>query len=339
MNENTILVDLKEQFLSEREDIQKLLNQNLIKIQEIENYLDSIYNNEDSNFRIFSPRSAENLYKENIDNKLSEKHSMEIRNRDYYKRINQLDKYLYAMDKLDLKNTEEKNTCSIILSETDKYDVEKNLKILDIQEKERQRIARDLHDSSLQNLAHLVHKIELSSMFIDQDPLRAKLELATVNKNLKAIIDDIRNNIFNMRPMTFDDLGLKDCFERLFMNLKKSHPNFDFVSDIQEIKSKNDLVLMTIYRVVQECCMNAIKHSNGNKIFVSLNMIDSDCIITIKDNGIGFNVFEALEKNERHYGLSIMSERIQLINGKIEFDSDENGTQISIAIPISIIEG
>lgn len=339
MNVNAILVDLKEQFLSEREDMQKLLDENLTKIQEIEEYLDSIYNNEDSNFKIFSPRSAENLYKENIDNSISKKHKLEIQNRDYYKRINQLNRYLSAMDKLESENTADNNDSTVTISETEMYDVEKSLKILDIQEKERQRIARDLHDSSLQNLAHLVHKIELSSMFIDQDPLRAKLELAAVNKNLKTIIDDIRNTIFNMRPMTFDDLGLKDCFERLFVNLKTSYPDFDFTSDIQEVTSKNDLILMTIYRVVQECCLNAIKHSNGNKIFVSLKKTEFNCVITIKDNGTGFNVLEAFEKNEKHYGLSIIRERVQLIGGKIEFDSNKNGTEISIVIPLNKIEG
>ena len=91
--------------------------------------------------------------------------------------------------------------------------------ILTIQEDERKRIARDLHDTSLQNLAHLIHKIELSSMYIDVDPNQAKLELASVNKKLREIIDEIRSILFDLRPMTFDDLGLKAALERLLMNL------------------------------------------------------------------------------------------------------------------------
>ena len=70
-----------------------------------------------------------------------------------------------------------------------------NLMALSIQEEDRQRIARELHDTSLQNLAHLIHKIELSSLYIDQDPVRAKLELSAVNKNLREIIEEIRCTI------------------------------------------------------------------------------------------------------------------------------------------------
>ncbi len=339
MEEKNILKDLHEQLSEERDEVQKLLNVNLSKISEIEEFLKSIYEKEDSDFKIFSPRSAENLYKENIDKSVSEKQTLEIENRTYYKRLNQLDRYLEGLKKLDTESVVDKDTSSLTVSCCENIDTGNSLKVLDIQEKERQRIARDLHDSSLQNLAHLVHKIELSSMFIDQDPLRAKLELATVSKNLRSVIDDIRNTIFDMRPMTFDDLGLKDCFERLFINLKQANPAFDFSSDIDELTSENDLVLMTIYRVVQECCSNAIKHSGGNHIFVSLKKDDVDCIITIKDNGKGFDIQETFNRNEKHFGLSIMSERVQLIGGSIKVNSDSNGTEIYIIIPLNRIEG
>ena len=100
--------------------------------------------------------------------------------------------------------------------------INQRLQILDIQEKERQRIARDLHDSSLQNLSHLLHNVELSSLYVDEDPVKAKLELAVVNSRLKSIIQEIRDTIFDLRPMTFDDLGLKEAFERLVYKLRES---------------------------------------------------------------------------------------------------------------------
>ena len=74
--------------------------------------------------------------------------------------------------------------------------LDERLNILSIQEEERQRIARDLHDSSVQNLTHLVHKIELSGLYMDTDPVRAKLELTNISKSLKSILEDIRNTIF-----------------------------------------------------------------------------------------------------------------------------------------------
>lgn len=82
-------------------------------------------------------------------------------------------------------------------------------------ETERKRIVSELHDTSLQNIAHFVHMIELASLYIDKDPARAKMELNSVSKGLHNVIEDIRSTIFNLRPMTFDDLGLKASFERL----------------------------------------------------------------------------------------------------------------------------
>jgi signal transduction histidine kinase len=77
-------------------------------------------------------------------------------------------------------------------------------------ETDRQRIAKDLHDTSLQNLTAIVHKVELASMYINQDPIRAKMELSVISNSLKDTINEIRDTIFELRPMSFDDLGFRD---------------------------------------------------------------------------------------------------------------------------------
>lgn len=209
----------------------------------------------------------------------------------------------------------------------------KKISVLEIQEKERQRIARDLHDSSLQNLTYLVHKVELSSLYIDQDPIKAKLELATIEKNLHKVIEDIRNCIFDLRPMSLDDLGLKETIEKLLLVLNQDKC-FKIIMDIDNIASENSeskIILISIYRVIQECVQNSIKHSKGDKINVSLKDKKDIYEIIIQDNGIGFDVNEAMKK-DKHFGLSVIKERVFLLNGKIEIDS-QNGTLIKIEIP------
>lgn len=209
---------------------------------------------------------------------------------------------------------------------------DKSLKVLKIQEEDRQRIARDLHDTSLQNLAHLIHKIELSSMYIDKDPIRAKLELSVVNKNLKEIIDEIRNTIFDLRPMSFDDLGLKATFERMICNINEDLV-FKVETDIDDISCDNDIVLATIYRVVQECFSNAIKHSGGTKIIFNCKCIGHVCVIDMIDDGRGFTDEDM--KKDKHFGISVMKERVNLLGGTIIIDSQKNiGTSIKIEIPL-----
>lgn len=211
----------------------------------------------------------------------------------------------------------------------------KQFSVLDVQEKERQRIARDLHDSSLQDLTHLVHQVELSSLYIDQDPLKAKLELASIESGLRKVIDDIRNRIYDLRPMTFDDLGLRETLLNFFSVLNREG-HFEILVDIDDIEDEflteeKEISLIMIYRIIQECVQNGMEHSRGNQIKVVLKKKKNFILIQIADNGIGFDLEEA-EKKDRHFGLSVVKERAFLLGGEMKIDTD-HGTTVSIEIP------
>lgn len=205
------------------------------------------------------------------------------------------------------------------------------MSILDIRETERQRIAKDLHDISLQNLSHLIHKIELSSIYIDNDPIKAKLELATVEKELRHIIEEMRTVIYNMYPVSLEDLGLKITIEKS-LNLMNKDCKFTLETDIEDVSCENELIQISLLRLIQECCRNAIKHSKGDKLFVSLKKNENGYHINIKDNGLGFQKKE-VDESDFHFGLSIMKETVYLLNGKINIDTSKNGTIIEIEIP------
>lgn len=210
----------------------------------------------------------------------------------------------------------------------------KQFSVMDVQEKERQRIARDLHDSSLQNLTHLVHKVELSSLYIDQDPVKAKLELATIESGLRKVIDDIRNRIYDLRPMTFDDLGLREALSNIF-SLLNQDGKFEIRMEIDQIEDgfageERDFFLIMIYHIIKECVQNSIKHSGGNLIEVSLKEKQKAYIIKIKDNGIGFDIKEAAKK-DRHFGLLVVEERVFLLGGEMQINT-QDGTSIEIEI-------
>ena len=230
----------------------------------------------------------------------------------------------------------EENKRELEIKENHRGDIfNKRLQILDIQEKERHRIARDLHDTTLQNLSHLVHNIELSSLYIDKDPIRARLELEVVNKKLKSVIQEMRNIIFDLRPMTFDDFGIKESFERLVDKLKEtSKISIDY--NIDNINCNNSLILMTIFRIVEECLNNAIKHSGGSKIFFEIKKDDNDnCIIVVSDIGVSFDSKNISSSKDGHFGLCILEERVKLLSGTMQIDSKpEHGTTIKILVPL-----
>lgn len=312
------LLEMYKSFNEEAEELNNRIQNNLARISEIDEYLNYVYNQEDIDFKIFSPRDVDSIYKENLNINKAEKSKLENDNKIIYKKLNKIRSYINCLRE------------SIVI----KNDT-KNYKVLDIQEKERQRIARDLHDSSLQTLSYLVHKIELASLYMEKDIIQAKLELETVSKGLKEVIDEIRNTIFDLRPMHFDDLGFIDTMNGFFAKLKESNPSFDFITNVSQIDISDNIFLMSIYRVVQEACENAVKHSNGNKVQVDIEQKDNICYILIKDNGCGFDIEEALKANEKHYGLDIIRERVMLLGGDVKYHSSKNeGTEITIQIPL-----
>lgn len=316
--EYTSLNEMYISLMEEEEYLNREIKKNLFRISEIDAYLQLLHDQEEEDFKVFSPRNIEEIHKESIAIQKQEKSRLEGENRNLYSRLNIITSFAKGLQRaMDADTSFNK------------------LEILDVQEKERQRIARDLHDTSLQNLTHLVHKVELASIYIDRDTVQAKLELATINKGLKEVIEDIRNTIFDLRPMSFDDLGLKEAFERFFTVLKDNNKSIDFDVNIDAFTCDNELMRIAIFRIVQEACVNAVEHSGGNKIKIRIAEEEKWCKIIIKDNGKGFTAEELSDKDNKNFGVAIMKERVNLLDGKINIYSVlGGGTEIRIEIPL-----
>lgn len=209
-----------------------------------------------------------------------------------------------------------------------------DLSILKIQEKERQRIAMELHDTSLQTLAHMIHQVELANIYMDKDIVKSKLELAEVKQNIKIVIQEIRDTIFDLRPMSFEDLGIVETIERFIDHVDKNH-SFHIYTDIQNIDTNYYIILTNIYRIIQECISNAVKHSGGDEIHLKCFSKDKICYIEIEDNGIGFVDGEYEKDDQKHFGLSMVKERVHILRGEINISSVINrGTKIVVKIPL-----
>lgn len=326
MNDDQLktLDELLKDRLQEKKKIEKELSKNLNRIKEINTFLDSM--TEASDFKVFSPRTAESLHREEIKEVREEKDKLEIDNDSYYKKIGKIEGDIERI--------------SFLIEEHKKTKGNLHLIILDMQEKERGRIARELHDSSIQNLTHLIHGLELSSLYIDKDPIQAKLELESCSQTLKKAIDEIRDTVFDLRPMSFDDLGFNQCIEILIDTLKTQNPEFTFISDVDifDTKVENDqknyqLFLVSVYRIVHEALLNAVKHSKGSKVELSIKKTDDHLIIKVIDNGKGFIKKDGCPA-DKHFGISVMQERVFLLGGIFEINSNVGvGTRIFISFP------
>ena len=203
------------------------------------------------------------------------------------------------------------------------------LEILSMQEAERKRIAEDLYDTTVQDLVHLSQQLELAILYLDKDTIQTKKELSEARNNIKKIIEDMRETIYDLRPMAFDDIGWESAIENLKNNLEeKNDINVNF--NICNIDNYDSLIKITIYRIIREACQNILKHANASKMVVNMKENTNSISLMIMDDGIGIGEYDRMN----HFGLSMVKEKVGLLSGRLSIFTNENGTTLDITIPI-----
>lgn len=316
------------------------LNKNCIEIGKIDAKIKEIDEKVDVAMEVFSPHTQINDFTREEIHNLSEKKKQLIEiNDEIIKEIEELNSEeqliedaISDLDKLNDKIREkldnEESSENIVEEKEEKYKIS-GITILEMQEMERQRIARDLHDSPVQVLTNCIHKAELCSRVIDLDPIRAKLELEILSNTIRETINEIRGIILDLRPMAFDDLGFEISLEKIINQIKiesKMKIDIEYVGEKVKI---TPLVGLTIIRIVQEACNNSIKHSKGKNIKITFIYSEKSIKLNIEDDGTGYDT----SKSESGFGLSIMKERVYLLNGIINIESNNSGTKILLEIP------
>jgi len=212
------------------------------------------------------------------------------------------------------------------------------VRIIKAQEEERQRVARDIHDGPAQTMSNVVLKAELCERMMEVDLDRTKDELRELKTVVRECLKDIRRIIYNLRPMSLDDLGLIPTLQRYVQSITdESGINISFKNkgDFDDI---SNTISLTVFRLVQEALNNTKKHAKAENSVVNLEVINEEVKIYIYDDGQGFEV--SAKKNTETYafsgfGLMSMKERIDLLNGSFEIDSNPGkGTRIYISIPL-----
>ena len=229
------------------------------------------------------------------------------------------------VDRLNAENIAEKINQQKIISS----------KIVENQENEQNRIAREIHDGIGQMLTGL--KFSLESINLD-DKEKSAQKIEYLKKLSLDIIKGVRTATFNLMPPELSDYGIVSSLSKLTLELSKlTGKNIAFYNKTNFDKRLDSLIEINIYRLTQEAINNAIKYAESSHIIVQLSHSSNMLSLTIDDNGKGFNVTEA-EKNktsESGMGLLFMKERIQYINGRIFFNSIVGeGTRITFNIPI-----
>jgi len=306
------------------------------KKKQIEYVIAEREKNKNPNYTMFSPLDTEDTYEQDV----AEKDALDEITQKLSEVTSEWEQQkcmLQAFEKL-------KKFCSSIekLADTDELDnalMNYSTKILATQEMDRNRIARDLHDSTVQGLTTLVHKTEYCSKLLDKDPVRVKLELQSMIELNKDIINGMREIIYDLRPMSLNNLGLVSTIESYCLYLRRNG-HTDIVLQVKgQERELTSIMSITLFRIIQEACNNALRHACAKKITVKLTYTDDTIVLDIDDNGNGFEVSQVEERNEddelHGFGLSIMKERARLLNGTFSLKTKPGkGTKIHVVVPV-----
>jgi PAS domain S-box-containing protein len=204
--------------------------------------------------------------------------------------------------------------------------------IVNTQEAERKRFAKDIHDSIGQQLSAIKFYIG-TSVSVTSDE-RQKQLLIKANDGLVSALADIRNICFNLMPKTLENFGLAESLNELCKQTEVNQA-LTFTLKVQDkFPLLNKHLEISIFRVVQEFINNALKHSNASAISIELQHTKTNIKITLKDNGKGFDT--KLIKKTNGMGLRNVESRIVPYNGEIDISSILNkGTQYKISIPLT----
>lgn len=205
--------------------------------------------------------------------------------------------------------------------------------MMKVEEEERRRISRELHDEVGQSLLVIRLYLETvqSNLRVDQPEIKAKVEAARTIA--ETTISEMRRLISALSPSVLADLGLAASIRQFVKNLGRTFPGEIELnmSDVEELPAGPKIMM---YRLVQECFSNAVKHSNANNVQVDLMRNNGSVEMRMHDDGVGFDLAEALRKRES-FGLAGMRERVALLGGDIHIQSGPGkGTKVSIAIPV-----
>ena len=210
-------------------------------------------------------------------------------------------------------------------------------RIILAQEEERKRVAREIHDGPAQAMANVVLRAELCDKLLSSNREQVAEELKQLKLSVKDSLQEIRRIIFNLRPMTLDDLGLVPTLNRFLEELTDREKFTVKLVVHGEGKRLKNTYEVALFRLIQEGLNNARKHSQATEIVVTIDFLAVTIQVTIADNGKGFDLQKVMSEvaGKESFGLLSMNERIELLNGKLSIDTALGaGTKIIVVIPM-----
>jgi two-component system NarL family sensor kinase len=213
-------------------------------------------------------------------------------------------------------------------------------RIIDTQEEERLRIARELHDGISQNLVGVRFAIDLARRKVTPDNIGAVEAIGKGAAALNEAIKEVRRISHDLRPRVLDDLGLTAALESLISSFSE---RTGIAATLESVAFKNMLVpaaRVALYRVAQEALTNIERHADATQVTIRFSSRDERVQMDVTDNGRGFPAVqaEAGAPASKGLGLRNMQERMTHFGGRLDVESSVKGTVLRAVLPITAMK-
>jgi PAS domain S-box-containing protein len=227
----------------------------------------------------------------------------------------------------------------LLHAESNRVELEMLKRLVDGQESERQRIARDLHDTVGQSVTAL--RLKLESLSLDSRPPQVHKETLERIKELAGKLDeDISFLTWELRPTALENLGLQGALRNYVAEWSKT---YGIKAEYHRVQGRKPRLRpeteINLYRITQESLNNVVKHSNAKKVEVILEFKKDNIVLVVEDNGRGFNPGRAERVSTSGAGLGLigMRERAALLGGTLQIESAKGkGTTIIARVPLGL---
>jgi len=213
-------------------------------------------------------------------------------------------------------------------------------RMIEIQEQEHRKLARDLHDGPTQSMAAIAMRLNFARRLLERDPKATAEELSKIEELARRTTKEIRHMLFTLRPLELESQGLIGALKAMAEKTHETYNQNVIVEAEENIITELEMSKQTIiFYIAEEAINNACKYAQANQIWVRMKDYDKDLVLLeVQDDGVGFDKSSVESSYEQRgsLGLKNMNERAEMVNGIFRLDSAiGKGTTIRVLIPMT----
>lgn len=345
-NGKEILEEILKGLFAQMSELKVQYEDNGYKIEENEKCIESLINEDDLEFRIFSPRSSSYIYKDKIEAMKKENQFLLEENEILNKKIQDLTEKCNDC-KEALKNLEEEKKilqyrkdedCQSQKALINDFSENNMISYIFSEELERKNVLNEIREYSIQNLYNLRNEIDDCCELINYDSSTVKLQLDSMLQNIDTIINSLEFSVIDIQPIAISQASFEEKLERLILYFVQLFPNVHINYNIEDCVNEEEIYSIMVLKIIKSCIRFYIYYFSCFNIYLSYGMKDGFNYVIITDDTVDFDLseYQITDEEQFDFDFSIIKRRVEFINGhfSILVNEKDNNVVVYAALPV-----